>query len=294
VTHSRSDAAIAFIDLAGFSAATDVYGDERAFQMLQLFEDIVHKALGESGSLKWIGDEVMLAFDDCPACLSLLGAILTQCRTERRLPLTRTGVHSGSVLRRDGDVFGSTVNIAARLTALANPGELLTTQSIADAAIASGIAVEDRGEHQLRSVSNPLRVFSIAVAPAADPRWIDPVCRCMRRWRRIGKLTERSGSARGVVLRLIGGIQPLTRKIDSAGYELCVSSWPNSKIAVTSVSQLLPKTYWRSFWRSSGKASLMWTVSLTARLFGPFDPFLAPFGACLPCALGATARSYLM
>lgn len=177
MSHSRSDVTIAFIDLAGFSASTDVYGDERALLMLQRFEDIVYNALGDQAPLKWIGDEVMLAFDDCAPALNVLGTILTQCRAEKRLPLTRTGVHCGSVLRRGGDVFGSTVNVTSRLTALAGPGELLTTQAMADAAIAAGVAVEDRGEHQLRSVATPLRIFAIAVAPTADPRWIDPVCK---------------------------------------------------------------------------------------------------------------------
>lgn len=58
---SENEASIVFIDLAGFSALTDVYGDERALVMLQVFEDIVHDALGDAVPLKWIGDEVMLA-----------------------------------------------------------------------------------------------------------------------------------------------------------------------------------------------------------------------------------------
>jgi adenylate cyclase len=173
----RDEASIVFIDLAGFSASTDVYGDERALAMLQIFEDIVHDALGETSPLKWIGDEVMLALGDCATALALLGVILNRCREEPRLPLTRTGVHCGPVLRRGGDVFGSTVNIAARLTALAGPGELLTTQQMADVAKASGVAVQDRGEHQIRSVSTPLKVFAIDAAPAVDPMWIDPVCK---------------------------------------------------------------------------------------------------------------------
>ncbi len=86
----RVDSSIVFIDLAGFSASTDVYGDERALAMLQIFEDIVHDALGETSPLKWIGDEVMLALGDCSTALSLLGAILNKCRDEARLPLTRT------------------------------------------------------------------------------------------------------------------------------------------------------------------------------------------------------------
>ena len=173
----RVDSSIVFIDLAGFSASTDVYGDERALAMLQIFEDIVHDALGETSPLKWIGDEVMLALGDCATALSLLGAILNKCRDEPRLPLTRTGVHCGPILRRGGDVFGATVNIASRLTALAGPGELLTTQQMADVAKAAGVSVQDRGERQIRSVSAPLRVFAIEAAPAADPMWIDPVCK---------------------------------------------------------------------------------------------------------------------
>lgn len=177
VGHSRSEATIAFIDLAGFSASTDVYGDERALAMLQVFEDIVHDALGDSEPLKWIGDEVMLALGDCTTALGLLGVILNRCRQEPRLPLTRTGVHCGPVLNRRGDVFGSTVNIAARLTALARPGELITTQQLADVAEANGVAIQSRGEYQIRSVSSPLRLFAIELAPAPDPMWIDPVCK---------------------------------------------------------------------------------------------------------------------
>jgi adenylate cyclase len=174
---TRAEASIVFIDIAGFSALTDVYGDDRALAMLQVFEDIVHDALGETSPLKWIGDEVMLSLGDCATALELLGVILNKCRQEPRLPLTRTGAHCGPVLRRGGDVFGSTVNIAARLTALAAPGELLTTQQMADVAEASGVAIQDRGEHQIRSVSAPLKLFAIEVAPAADPMWIDPVCK---------------------------------------------------------------------------------------------------------------------
>jgi adenylate cyclase len=177
LSHSRSDAVIAFIDLAGFSASTDVYGDEVALAMLAIFEGYVREALTDGEPLKWIGDEVLLAFDDCDEALTVLGTLLTRCRQEPRIPLTRTGVHAGPVLRRGTDVFGGTVNIASRLTALAEPGELLTTHALADAAGAAGVAVEDRGLHQIRSVADPLRIYSIAVAPAADPQWIDPVCK---------------------------------------------------------------------------------------------------------------------
>jgi class 3 adenylate cyclase/YHS domain-containing protein len=177
VTAQRSDCAIAFVDLAGFSAATDVYGDELALKMLGLFEDFVRQSLGGGAPLKWIGDEVMLAFDDASAALTVLDRLLTRCREEPRIPLTRTGLHWGPVLRREDDVFGSTVNVASRLTAMANPGEVLTTDAVAAVARSNGIDVEDRGLRQIRSVSEPVHVYAIAMARAADPQWIDPVCK---------------------------------------------------------------------------------------------------------------------
>jgi adenylate cyclase len=177
VDHSRAEAVIAFIDLAGFSASTDVFGDEQALAMLGVFEAIVEGTLGSIAPIKWIGDEVMLSFADCDTALPLLGALLSRCREELRIPLTRTGIHCGPVLRRGGDVFGSTVNIASRLTALAGPGDVLTSQPVAEAARSSGVAVEELGIRQVRSVANPMEIFRIRVAPAVDPRWIDPVCK---------------------------------------------------------------------------------------------------------------------
>jgi adenylate cyclase len=173
-----ASACVAFIDLAGFSATTDVYGDQQAIEMLQLFEAIVHKALGDRLSpVKWIGDEVMLAFNDCETALLVLGALLPACRAEPRLPLTRTGIHHGHVICRGGDFFGSTVNIAARITSIATPGQLLATTPIAAIAMASGISVRDLGDTRLRSVANPMALYAIELAPAVDASWIDPVCK---------------------------------------------------------------------------------------------------------------------
>ena len=169
---------IAFVDLAGFSAITDVFGDARAIAVLELFEDKVRAALGGlSSPIKWIGDEAMLGLPGPQAALQVLGRLLPACRAEPRLPLTRAGLNHGPVLRRANDYFGATVNIAARLTDLAAPGQLLATRSVADVAAAQGIAVRDLGEVALRSVAGPIPHFDIELAPASDPAWIDPVCK---------------------------------------------------------------------------------------------------------------------
>jgi len=171
-------ATVAFVDLAGFSALTEVHGDASAIEVLQRFEELVGAALGSLGPpIKWIGDEAMFGFRDPATALRVLGRLLPACRSEPRIPLTRTGINHGPVLRRGNDIFGTTVNIAARIAALASPGQMLATQPIATFAAASGIVVRDIGDVALRSIADRVPLFSIELAPVADPAWICPVCK---------------------------------------------------------------------------------------------------------------------
>ena len=171
-------ATVAFVDLAGFSAIADVYGDASAIAILGRFEELVRQAVGELGPpIKWIGDEAMFGFPDPEIALQALGRLLPACRAEPRIPLTRTGLNHGPVLRRKNDLFGSTVNVAARIAALASPGQLLATQPIAAVAMSSRIVVQDMGKVALRSIADPVPLFAIELAPASDPDWIDPVCK---------------------------------------------------------------------------------------------------------------------
>lgn len=171
-------ATVAFVDLAGFSAITDVYGDASAIAILGRFEALVREALdGLYPPIKWIGDEAMFGFPDPATALQVLGRLLPACRAEPRIPLTRTGLNHGPVLRRGNDLFGSTVNVAARIAALASPGQLLATRPVADVANASGITARDIGKVALRSIADHVPLHAIELAPAFDPAWIDPVCK---------------------------------------------------------------------------------------------------------------------
>ena len=173
-------ATVAFVDLAGFSAITDVYGDASAIAVLERFEELVRQALGEVGPpIKWIGDEAMFGFPDPAIALQVLGRLLPACRSEPRIPLTRTGLNHGPVLRRSNDLFGSTVNIAARIAAFASPGQLLATQPVADIAAQSGIVVREMGNVALRSIADQVSLCSIEFAPTFDSAWIDPVCKML-------------------------------------------------------------------------------------------------------------------
>jgi adenylate cyclase len=177
---ASSSATIAFVDLAGFSAIADVYGDEAAIGVLEIFERMVGDALAENEPpIKWIGDEAMLSFPDPETAIRILGTLLPACRGDPRLPLTRAGLNHGAVIRRGSDLFGSTVNIAARIAALASPGQLLATHAVADAASACGIVARDLGSVALRSVAGEVRLYDIELLPGPDPAWIDPVCKML-------------------------------------------------------------------------------------------------------------------
>jgi class 3 adenylate cyclase/YHS domain-containing protein len=127
--------------------------------------------------VKWISDEVMLAFADPDAALRALAHLLPACRADSRLPLTRAGVHYGPVIPRGADFFGATVNIASRITASTSAGRVLATQPIAEVAAAEGVLVQPLGPTALRSLAQKIPLFSIQIAEAVDAAWIDPVCK---------------------------------------------------------------------------------------------------------------------
>lgn len=119
----------------------------------------------------------MLAFPDPVAALLSMGRLLPACRADERIPLTRAALHHGPVIARGADLFGATVNVASRMSAIAGPGQLLATRPVATAASAQGIEVHDLGLVALRSMREKVPLFAIELAEAIDPAWIDPVCK---------------------------------------------------------------------------------------------------------------------
>jgi adenylate cyclase len=75
------------------------------------------------------------------------------------------GVHAGDVIREEGNIFGGAVNIAARVAAEAAAGETLVSATVRDPARTSArVSFEDRGERELKGVSEPVRVFAVRSA----------------------------------------------------------------------------------------------------------------------------------
>ncbi len=116
-----------FADLVGFTAYTERVGDEAAADVAVAFQTAAAHLAADFGCelVKSLGDAVMVRGEDAACVVALALRIARELREEGWCPELRMGVHSGSAVRRGGDWYGSTVNVAARLADAADPGEVL-------------------------------------------------------------------------------------------------------------------------------------------------------------------------
>jgi adenylate cyclase len=130
--------------------------------------------------VKTIGDAIMLRIPD-PGEAILLGLNITHGLLHGHgAPAVRVGLHHGTAIEREGDYFGATVNLAARVSAEATGGEVLVTgQTAALAPELDGVFYEARGRTALRNVREPVELFAAVrkgeIAEGELPA--DPVCR---------------------------------------------------------------------------------------------------------------------
>jgi len=129
---------VCFVDIVGYTTRSrSMTPDELAF-LVERFESVVTDLITEHSGrvVKTIGDEVMSLFPDASHAASAARDI--QLGMHDMAPVgkvrmgVRIGMHHGAVVERDGDVFGDTVNLAARLVAQAVKGQIITTSATAD------------------------------------------------------------------------------------------------------------------------------------------------------------------
>jgi adenylate cyclase len=171
------EATFAFVDLAGFTALTDTHGDTEAVATVRRFQDRVRTVLQPGDELvKWIGDAVMLKFDNPRRAVAALQNLLErELSTADAVLLPRAGAHHGPAMAVDGDYYGATVNLAARVSAQATGGHLLVTEQTAMAARDLGAAISHVGAVTLRNVAQTVDVYDIRIGEH-DRTNIDPVC----------------------------------------------------------------------------------------------------------------------
>lgn len=118
---------VGFADLVGFTAASETLEPMEVGEMAGALVRHAEDALPEHGAriVKTLGDAVMFTAPDAPSGAAAALALMSRAASDSRLPPLRIGLASGPVLRRYGDVFGRTVNVASRLSAAATPGSVL-------------------------------------------------------------------------------------------------------------------------------------------------------------------------
>ena len=157
----RRPPAVSFLDITGYTRLTEERGDEAAAELASRLATMVRGASREHGGqpVKWLGDGVMFYFPN-PSEAALAALDMVEGVAAHDLPPARVGIHAGPVVFQEGDYFGRTVNIAARIAEFARPGEVLVSREVVDAADLDGVAVTEIGPIDLKGVSEPLTLFS--------------------------------------------------------------------------------------------------------------------------------------
>ena len=153
--------AIAFLDLSGYTRLTEDRGDAAAADLAGRLARIVQRTSGQHGGrpVKWLGDGVMFHFrDPGPGVVATLEMV--EAAREAGLPPAHVGLHAGPVLFQEGDYFGRTVNIAARIADYARQGEVLVTDEVVAASDRPGVRFDPIGPVELKGLTEavPLHV----------------------------------------------------------------------------------------------------------------------------------------
>jgi adenylate cyclase len=161
----RVQMAFCFVDLTGFTRYTEEEGDEEALDLVERFVETVEATLpAEALIVKTIGDEVMIVSPD-PVTLTEWAVGFLALFQER--PQPRVGLHLGAAVYRDGDYFGTDVNLTHRVVARALGGEVMVTTAVVDAIGPSAyLHFDPIGRVDLKGFPEPVELF---VARAREP-----------------------------------------------------------------------------------------------------------------------------
>ncbi|MCX6406272.1 MAG: adenylate/guanylate cyclase domain-containing protein [Propionibacteriales bacterium] len=125
---------VGFVDIVGYTSRSRQMSPRALGAMVEWFERVVTELVVQHGGqvIKTIGDEALFTVDDPTEAALLALELVERVEADEQFPDVRVGLAYGPVLARLGDVFGSTVNIAARLTSVARPARVLVDAELAE------------------------------------------------------------------------------------------------------------------------------------------------------------------
>ena len=165
---------ILFTDIANSTSLTQSLGDDAALAMLGVHDTIVRGSLSALGGreVKHTGDGIMASFVSAASAVRCAIQIQrelekhAQANPERPLKV-RVGAAAGEPVEQNDELFGSTVQLAARLCAHAQPDQILVSNAIPDLCIGKGLSFEELGEVPLKGFGQPVRAHAAAWKPVA-------------------------------------------------------------------------------------------------------------------------------
>ena len=165
---------ILFSDIENSTLMTERLGDDRWIEVLREHNAIFRRRLAESGGyeVKNQGDGFMLAFPDPAAALDCAAAVQARSRRSGERPRTervrvRIGMHVGEVIEEEGDFFGRSVILAARIAAQARGGEVLISEALRETG-AEVIECDEGRELELKGLAGTHRVFRLESVPTGE------------------------------------------------------------------------------------------------------------------------------
>jgi len=153
--------AICFLDITGYTRLTQERGDAEAASVAGELGRLVQRTSAQHGgsTIKWLGDGVMFYFPDpgsgVAAALEMVSVVASA-----ELPPAHVGIHCGPVMFKEGDYFGQTVIMAARMGDFARPGEVLASAEIVNATSRPDVAFTEIGPVELKGVSGAVQLFT--------------------------------------------------------------------------------------------------------------------------------------
>ncbi len=160
VVKDRMLATVLFTDIVDSTRKVAALGDHRWRELLTEHDALVRRELERfrGRELKTIGDGFLATFDGPARAVACAGAI--RDRAHRLGIAVRAGVHTGECEMIGDDIAGVAVNIAARISALAAPDEVLVSRTVTDLVYGSGIEFKDRGLVELKGVPDTWHLFA--------------------------------------------------------------------------------------------------------------------------------------
>jgi class 3 adenylate cyclase len=155
---------VIFTDLVGHTEMMSRLGDERGRAVLREHERITRNVLKTQGGteVKTMGDGFMASFGSVTKAVECAIALQRAFAEREGEPLSvRVGLNAGEPVEEEGDLFGATVIVAARVAAKAGPGEILIPEPVRHLLAGKGFLFSDRGDHVLKGFEDAMRLFEV-------------------------------------------------------------------------------------------------------------------------------------